>query len=109
MIFASQIFLFWFLPLVLGIYYAVPTRARSLVLVLASYLFYGWWRLDFTLLMVISTVIDYFCGRGLSRPTPPCPDSRPMKSRPPASTAGANGCCSARSLPISACWPTSST
>ena len=67
MIFASQIFLFWFLPLVLGIYYAVPTRARSLVLVLASYLFYGWWRLDFTLLMVISTVIDYFCGRGISR------------------------------------------
>ncbi|MFH0946300.1 MAG: MBOAT family O-acyltransferase [Planctomycetota bacterium] len=75
MIFASQIFLFWFLPLVLGVYYAAPARARSLVLVFASYFFYGWWRLDFTLLMVVSTVIDYYCGRGISRANAALPDA----------------------------------
>jgi alginate O-acetyltransferase complex protein AlgI len=37
LVFSSHIFLFWFLPLALLLYYAVPVRARSLVLTLVSY------------------------------------------------------------------------
>lgn len=67
MIFASQIFLFWFLPLVLLTYYIVPTRARSAWLTLASLVFYGWWRVDFTVLMLISTVLDFIFGGVIGR------------------------------------------
>ncbi len=66
MIFTSQIFLFWFLPLVLLVYYALPFRARSGFLALASYLFYAWWRLDFVALMLFSTVIDFSCGKRIA-------------------------------------------
>lgn len=67
MVFSSHIFLFWFLPLALLLYYAVPVRARSLVLTLVSYIFYGWWNPWFTLLMLFSTAIDYFCGAAIAR------------------------------------------
>ncbi len=67
MIFTSQIFLFWFLPGILLLYYLLPFRFRSGLLVLASYLFYGWWRPDFVLLMLVSTLIDFWCGRGIGR------------------------------------------
>ncbi len=62
MIFTSQIFLFWFLPTVLALYYLAPRKTKSLMLVLASYVFYGWWRMDFVLLMVFSTIVDFICG-----------------------------------------------
>ncbi len=67
MIFTSQIFLFWFLPAVLLLYYVLPFKWRSGLLVLASYLFYGWWRPDFVLLMLFSTLVDFWCGRGIGR------------------------------------------
>jgi alginate O-acetyltransferase complex protein AlgI len=61
-IFVSQIFLFWFLPAVLGVYFLLPKRARSLWLTLASYVFYGWWRPDFVGLMLFSTLVDFVAG-----------------------------------------------
>ncbi|MCP4902703.1 MAG: MBOAT family protein [bacterium] len=67
MVFASTIFLFYFLPLFLVIYYLAPRRARSLIIALASYLFYGWWRPDFVILMLISTVVDFACGKSIVR------------------------------------------
>ncbi len=67
MIFTSQIFLFWFLPLVLGLYYLTPRNWRSLCLTLASYVFYGWWRVDFVLLMLFSTLLDFFAGMRIGR------------------------------------------
>ena len=65
MVFASYTFLFGFLCLVLVTYYAVPRKGRELVLTLFSYLFYGWWRPDFVLLMAFSTIIDYRVGRAI--------------------------------------------
>lgn len=72
MVFSSHIFLFWFLPLALLLYYAAPRGGRSLVLTLLSYVFYGWWNPWFTLLMLASTAIDYLCGLAISaeRATP---------------------------------------
>ena len=67
MVFTSQVFLFYFLPLVLLGYYALPTRGRNLFLTLASYVFYGWWSPWFVTLMLASTVIDYACGRAIAK------------------------------------------
>ena len=66
MVFSSHIFLFWFLPVALLLYYAAPRGGRSLVLTTLSYVFYGWWNPWFTLLMLASTAIDYFCGLAIS-------------------------------------------
>lgn len=68
MVFTTHIFLFYFLPAVLLIYYLLPFKWRNLFLTVASYLFYGWWEPWFVLLMMLSTVIDYICGRIISTP-----------------------------------------
>ncbi len=63
MIFASFLFLFGFLPLFLCGYFALPRgQARNLFLTATSYVFYGWWRPDFVLLMAFSTAVDWYCG-----------------------------------------------
>ncbi len=63
MVFSSHIFIFYFLPLALLLYYASPRALKHLMLTLVSYVFYGWWNPWFTLLMLGSTVIDYACGK----------------------------------------------
>ncbi|MBC7182037.1 MAG: MBOAT family protein, partial [Marinobacter sp.] len=67
MVFSSNIFLFLFLPLFLGIYYLAPFRYRSLVILIGSYAFYAWWRVDFLLLFVAVTVWNYLIGLGIHR------------------------------------------
>lgn len=67
MVFSSHIFLFYFLPATLLVYYLLP-RGRNVFLTLASYLFYGWWEPWFVLLMMFSTVLDFACGRIISAP-----------------------------------------
>ena len=63
MIFASLTFVFGFLPLFLLVYHLTPgLRRRNLVLTLASYVFYGWWKPSFVLLMLLSTAVDWFCS-----------------------------------------------
>ena len=42
MVFSSHLFIFYFLPLALLLYYAMPQRGRNLLLTLVSYVFYGW-------------------------------------------------------------------
>ena len=65
MLFPSLTFLL-FLPLVFGLYWSVRGRhAQNVVVVAASYLFYGWWDWRFCSLMLISTVVDYLVGIGL--------------------------------------------
>ena len=66
MVFADRIFLYYFLPLFLALYFLSPRRMKSITLAVASYVFYGWWRPDFVILMWISTVVDYTCGRRIT-------------------------------------------
>ncbi len=68
MVFTSQVFLFYFLPLVLLCTYVLPVRGRNAFLTLASYVFYGWWSPWFVLLMLGSTVVDWYCGLAVTRP-----------------------------------------
>ena len=62
MIFSSNIFLFVFLPTFLLAYYATPERHRSVTILLGSYLFYGWWRIDFLFLFAAVTTVNYIVG-----------------------------------------------
>lgn len=68
MVFASNVFLFLFLPIFLAVYYATPTmRLRNLVILIASYVFYGWWRVDFLALFVAVTAWNYLVGVGIAK------------------------------------------
>jgi alginate O-acetyltransferase complex protein AlgI len=67
MIFTSPIFLFWFLPLVLAAYYTLPFRARTALVALASYVFYGWANPIWAVIMFFGSSVDYICGLWLLR------------------------------------------
>ena len=84
MVFSSHLFLFWFLPLALVGYHALPARWRHLFLTLASYVFYGWANPLFVVLMFVSTLIDYVCGlciAGAWRDVPPALPKDAPRSR----------------------------
>jgi len=59
MVFSSNIFLFFFLPLFLLCYYLTPRRGKSALILFFSYVFYAWWRPDFLLLLVSVTLATY--------------------------------------------------
>lgn len=64
MVFSSLLFLFYFLPVVLVLYFLAPgTRWKNLVLFLSSLFFYAWGEPIYVLIMIFSTVFDY--GNGL--------------------------------------------
>jgi alginate O-acetyltransferase complex protein AlgI len=52
-----------FLPTVVGLYWMLPGRARVSLLLIASYVFYGWWDVRFLGLIVLSTVVDWYVAR----------------------------------------------
>lgn len=69
MVFSSNIFLFAFLPLFLGFYYVTPWRAKSALILVFSYAFYGWWRPDFLGLLVSVTAASYVLALAIEAAT----------------------------------------
>ena len=67
MVFSSQIFVFYFLPLVLGLYYASPHKARTALIAASSYVFYGWANPWWAVMMFFGSSVDYLCGLALLR------------------------------------------
>jgi alginate O-acetyltransferase complex protein AlgI len=65
MLFSSTVFVFLFLPLVLGLYFALGRRARNLVLLASSLLFYAWGEKLLVVLMLLSITANYGFGRWL--------------------------------------------
>ena len=68
MVFTTHIFIFYFLPLFLVVYFGLPLRWRNLWITLASYVFYGWWEPWFVCLMMFTTVMDFIWGKVITRP-----------------------------------------
>ncbi|MHA6723774.1 MBOAT family O-acyltransferase [Sphingomonas sp. RS2018] len=56
-----------FLPIVYILYRVLSFRGQNLMLLAASYLFYGWWDWRFLFLMIVSTVLDFWTGLILDR------------------------------------------
>ena len=66
MIFNSFVF-FAFFVVVLLAYRALPFRGQNTLLLIASYIFYGYWDWRFLSLIFASTLVDYLVGRWLVR------------------------------------------
>lgn len=62
MVFSSAVFLFLFLPAVLGICLILPARFRNCFLFAASLLFYAWGEPRYLFLMLFSAAFNYGCG-----------------------------------------------
>ena len=62
MLFSSITFLFYFLPVVLGVYFIVPRKAKNFVMLVFSLLFYAWGEPRLVLLMIGSTICAYITG-----------------------------------------------
>ncbi|MFT4805183.1 MAG: alginate O-acetyltransferase complex protein AlgI [Psychroserpens sp.] len=63
-----------FLPLVFCIYWLVlgkSIKLQNLFLLFASYVFYGWWDPRFLVLIILSTIVDFYIGIGLNKSSSP--------------------------------------
>ncbi len=67
MVFSGVLFLFYFLPITLLIYFILPKRARNLALFAVSLIFYSWGEPVYVLIMLFSTVFDFFNGRMIEK------------------------------------------
>lgn len=61
MLFDSLAFLL-FLPVIISLYWLLPSKFRWMLLLVASYFFYGSWKAEFLILIVYSTVVDYIAA-----------------------------------------------
>lgn len=62
MLFSSITFLFVFLPVTLAVYYLAAPQMRNLVMLAASLFFYAWGEPVYIILMMLSILMNYFCG-----------------------------------------------
>lgn len=62
MVFSSSTFMFLFLPIFFILYYAVPFKAKNIVLCIFSLIFYAWGEPVYIVLMIFSSVVDFCNG-----------------------------------------------
>lgn len=59
---------YWiFLPLVWLLYFSIPAKHRWIWLLLASYVFYGFWKVEFAALMALTSIIDWICAKYIEK------------------------------------------
>ena len=67
MTFTTLTFLIFFV-VVFALYWSLRNRrAQNILLVIAGYVFYGWWDWRYCLLMVAASFLDFFVGLGLNK------------------------------------------
>lgn len=62
MVFSSIMFLFIYLPIVLGLNYITPRKYRNVTLLIVSLAFYGWGEPLYIFIMIFTILIDYVHG-----------------------------------------------
>jgi len=67
MVFSSTVFIFLFLPIVLGVYFLIPTKAKNFFLLFSSLFFYAWGEFALVILMMCSIITNYIIGILISK------------------------------------------
>lgn len=62
MVFSNLVFLFVFLPIVLFVYFVMPSKFKNFFLLLVSLFFYAWGEPVYVYLMIFSILINYLFG-----------------------------------------------
>ena len=72
MVFSGLTFLMYFLPIVLGLYFLMPSlKLKNRVLLIASLVFYAWGEPVWVLSMVASAFVNYECARRVEKAETP--------------------------------------
>jgi len=66
MLFNSTLYMV-FLPIVVALYFAIPQRRRWMLLLAASYYFYMCWKVEYAILIMASTLVDYYAGLHMAK------------------------------------------
>ena len=67
MVFSSVVFLYVFLPIMLLIYFIVPSKFKNAVMILASLIFFAWGEIRYILIMLILAIMDFWCGQKINK------------------------------------------
>lgn len=67
MIFSSIPFVFFFLIIFFALYFIVPKKFKNVVLLIFSLIFYAWGEPIYIILMLFSSIVDYFNGRMIEK------------------------------------------
>ncbi|MDR0248224.1 MAG: MBOAT family protein [Oscillospiraceae bacterium] len=67
MLFSSIAFLFYFLPVVFAVYFALPKKFRNIALLVASLFFYAYGEPKYVVLLVFSSLMDYVVGMAIDK------------------------------------------
>ncbi len=67
MVFSSLLFLFYFLPAVLLLYFLIPKKLRNALLLIASLFFYAWGEPVYVVIMLAVIAVDYLHGLIIQR------------------------------------------
>ncbi len=67
MVFSSSLFLLYFLPVFLIIYYLLPGKIRNYWILLASFLFYTWGAPKYIFIVIFSIVLDFLLAKAIHR------------------------------------------
>lgn len=70
MLFSSIVFMFYFLPITIGVYYLIPKSKlswRNIWLLLASLFFYSWGEPVYVFLMIYSAAFNYYMAKQIDK------------------------------------------
>jgi len=67
MVFSSIVFLYIFLPIMLLLYFIVPSKFKNAIMILASLVFFAWGEIRYILIMLLLAVMDFFCGKKITK------------------------------------------
>lgn len=65
MVFSSNVFLFYFMPIVLFGYFLMDSKFRNVWLLFASLFFYAWGEPYYVVVMLFSIIVNYILGGGV--------------------------------------------
>lgn len=71
MVFSSNIFLLYFMPVFFLLYFAMPRKTRNYVLLLASLIFYAWGAPEFIIQLIVSVVANFYLVKWMCRTDKP--------------------------------------
>ena len=67
MIFSSIIFIYYFLPILLILYFIVPSKYKNLILLIFSLIFYFLGEPKYILILILSCIINYFLSKEIAK------------------------------------------
>ena len=67
MVFSSIVFLYIFLPIMLLLYFIVPSKFKNAIMILASLEFFAWGEIRYIFIMLVLAVMDFVCGKQITK------------------------------------------